>query len=109
MLVPDISKCWVLFLISALLSLALQKISCFDLTALSSTIRCKNALCVAGHCHHDIAAKTHCIMCVMTLPGRSLIVLPPIMCIYICLLQTFFQLLLSLWCKASLFEVFVIL
>ena len=57
MLAPDISKCWVLFLISALLSLALQKISCFNLTAFSSEIHCKNALCVAGCCHCDIAMK----------------------------------------------------
>ena len=42
MLVPDISKCWVLFLISALLSLALQKSDSF------SEIRRENALCVAG-------------------------------------------------------------
>ena len=39
---PDISKCWVLFLISALLSLALQKSDSF------SEICHKNVLCVAG-------------------------------------------------------------
>ena len=42
MLPPDISKCWVLFLISVLLSLALQKSDSF------SEIRHENALCVAG-------------------------------------------------------------
>ena len=69
MLVPDISKCWVLFLLSALLSLALQKISCFNLTAFSSKICHENALCVAGCCHRDIAAKTRRVMCDMTLCG----------------------------------------
>ena len=67
MLAPDISKCWELFLISALLSLALQKISCFNLTAFSSEICCENVLCVAGCCRRDIAAKTRRVMCVMTL------------------------------------------
>ena len=42
MLAPNISKCWVLFLISALLSLALQKPDSF------SEFHCKNVLCVVG-------------------------------------------------------------
>ena len=42
-----------------------RKISCFNLAALlSSKISCKNALCVAGCCHHDIVMtmQQKCIM-----------------------------------------------
>ena len=67
MFATDISKCWVLLLLSALLSLALQKISYFNLPTFSSEIHCENVLCVAGCCRHNIAIQTCRVMCVMTL------------------------------------------